>query len=45
MNYISNVDVYFDAVENAFKAGLKRHHALDDAKANRIGWLASELKF
>lgn len=24
------------AVENAFKAGLRRHHALDDAKANRI---------
>jgi hypothetical protein len=28
------------AVEDAFATGLRRHHALDDAKANRIGWLA-----
>lgn len=30
------------AVERAFARGLRRHHALDDAKANRLGWLASE---
>ena len=28
------------AVENAFAGVLRRHHALDDAKANRLGWLA-----
>lgn len=29
------------AVENAFAGGLRRHHALDDAKANRLGWIAA----
>jgi len=29
-----------EAVEHAFAGGLRRHHALDDAKANRLGWLA-----
>lgn len=29
------------AVEKAFAGGLRRHHALDDAKANRLGWLAA----
>ena len=33
-----------DAVELAFIGGLRRHHALDDAKANRLGWLAVEMK-
>lgn len=35
------------AVENAFAAGLRRHHALDDAKANRLAMLAvrSELEW
>ena len=28
------------AVEAAFASGLRRHHALDDAKANRLGWQA-----
>ncbi|MBI3093481.1 MAG: 3'-5' exoribonuclease [Rhodocyclales bacterium] len=28
------------AVEEAFAKGLRRHHALDDAKANRLGWIA-----
>ena len=28
------------AVEKAFSQGLRRHHALDDAKANRMGWLS-----
>lgn len=30
------------AVEVAFSTDLRRHHALDDAKANRIGRLAQE---
>jgi hypothetical protein len=28
-----------EAVERAFASGLRRHHALDDAKANRLGWI------
>ena len=28
------------AVEDAFATGLRRHHALDDAKANRLAWLS-----
>jgi hypothetical protein len=28
------------AIEDAYTAGLRRHHALDDAKANRLGWIA-----
>lgn len=31
------------AVERAFASGLRRHHSLDDAKANRMGWLATRL--
>lgn len=30
-----------DALERAFAGGLRRHHALDDAKANRLGWIAA----
>jgi len=40
MNYVCEWDKFADAVEKAFAAGLRRHHALDDAKANRLGWLA-----
>lgn len=29
------------AVERAFASGLRRHHALDDAKANRLAWFAA----
>lgn len=29
------------AVDEAFADGLRRHHALDDAKANRRGWIAA----
>ena len=29
------------AVEQAFSGGLRRHHSLDDAKANRLGWIAA----
>lgn len=32
------------AIETALSGGLRRHHALDDAKANRLGWLATESK-
>jgi len=32
------------AIDAAFSNGLRRHHALDDAKANRLGWLALESK-
>lgn len=32
------------AQEEAFAAGLRRHHALDDAKANRIGWIATGIE-
>lgn len=37
---------FCQAVEVAFSGGLRRHHALDDAKANRFAWLAvrSELE-
>jgi hypothetical protein len=28
------------ALERAHTAGLRRHHALDDAKANRLAWLS-----
>ncbi len=36
-----NDEVFNEAVEDAFKQGLRQHHDLDDAKANRLGWLAS----
>ena len=31
------------ATERAFSGGLRRHHALDDAKANRLGWIAAKI--
>ena len=34
-------DEFSRAVEDAFAGGLRRHHALDDAKANRLAWIAS----
>lgn len=34
-----NIDLNL-AIEQAFASGLRRHHALDDAKANRFGWVA-----
>lgn len=30
------------ANEQAFTSGLRRHHALDDARANRLGWCAQD---
>lgn len=32
---------FLAAVEDAFATGLRRHHALDDAKSNRLAWLAT----
>lgn len=33
--------VFTTTVEGLYAAGLRRHHALDDARANRQGWLAA----
>jgi hypothetical protein len=41
MNYLNDYDAFAHAVEQAFATGLRRHHALDDAKANRLGWIAA----
>lgn len=41
MNYMKDADSYFEAVQTSYEAGLRKHHALDDAKANRLGWLSS----
>jgi hypothetical protein len=41
VNYLNDYNAFMDAVENAFTSGLRRHHALDDAKANRLGWIAA----
>lgn len=41
MNYLNDSDAFEATVEQAFADGLRRHHALDDAKANRLGWLAA----
>lgn len=41
MNYLNDYDAFTEAVESAFAGGLRRHHALDDAKANRLGWIAA----
>lgn len=41
MNYLNDYDAFNHAVEKAFASGLRRHHALDDAKANRVGWIAA----
>lgn len=41
MNYLNDYDPFCEAVEKSFSDGLRRHHALDDAKANRLGWIAS----
>lgn len=32
---------FADAVQEAFDAGLRQHHALDDAIANRAGWFTT----
>jgi hypothetical protein len=40
MNYLNDYDLFIDTVEKAFRH-LRRHHSLDDAKANRLGWIAA----
>lgn len=40
INYLNDYDCFIEAVEKAFSS-LRRHHALDDAKANRLGWIAA----
>ena len=41
MNYLVDFDQFDAAIDGAFAVGLRRHHALDDAKANRLGWIAA----
>lgn len=41
MNTLCEFDEFEATLEHAFASGLRRHHALDDAKANRLGWIAS----
>jgi hypothetical protein len=41
LNYLHDADAFHAAVEQCYANGLRRHHALDDAKANRLGWIAS----
>jgi hypothetical protein len=41
MNHLRDFDKFGPAVERAFAFGLRRHHALDDAKANREGFIAA----
>lgn len=38
--YLAQSPSFNLAVEDAFASGLRRHHALDDAKANQMGWRA-----
>ena len=41
MNNLRDYDAFLSTREKSFTAGLRRHHALDDAKANRLGWIAA----
>jgi len=41
MSDLNDYDKFIETVEKAFADGLRRHHALDDAKANRLGWIAA----
>ena len=41
MNYLVDYDQFETAIEQAFNDGLRRHHSLDDAKANRMGWISA----
>ena len=40
LHEVSLLPAFDRAMGQAFESGLRRHHALDDAKANRLGWLA-----
>ena len=39
-DHLDNYDAFVGVVHRTLM-GLRRHHALDDARANRMGWLAS----
>jgi hypothetical protein len=41
MNYLNDFDAFDAALKTAFVRGLRQHHALDDAQANRLGWIAA----
>lgn len=41
MDHLVDYDQFEATIESAFSGGLRRHHALDDAKANRLGWIAA----
>lgn len=40
MNYLNGYDRFIEAVEQAFRTR-RRHHSLEDAQANRLGWIAA----
>lgn len=40
MNYLVEYDNFVEALEKAHRE-LRWHHSLDDAKANRLGWIAA----
>lgn len=40
VNYLNDYDRFVETVVQALN-GMRRHHALDDALANRLGWLAA----
>jgi hypothetical protein len=42
MNYLDDYERFEAGVEAAFSSGLRRHHALDDAKAHLAGYCASQ---
>lgn len=42
INYLIDFDEFDPAIERTFAEGMRRHHALNDAKANRIGRLAAD---
>ncbi len=41
MNYLVNFDSFAPAIEAAFAAGLRRHHARDYHKAHRLSWITA----
>lgn len=38
-NHLNDYDRFIEVVEQSFSS-LRQHHALDDAKANRLGWIS-----
>ncbi len=41
INNLNDFDKFNDALEAAFETYFRRHHALDDAKANLAAWKAA----